>query len=136
MTKRRKASKKDAPKVDRLMRFALWLGKRRRTTRIALASLNALILTAVIALALFNSFFRIRADQINLAVANALLFGTAILGLALYWLGWRLLVGFDFGERPLQVGKAGALYVLLSALIGIGALIWSLLALAEALSAP
>jgi hypothetical protein len=46
------------------------------------------------------------------------------------------MVGFEFSETPLQIGKAAALYVLFSALIALGALIWSLVSLAEALSAP
>ncbi|MFN7209472.1 MAG: hypothetical protein ACK4P1_03650 [Aggregatilineales bacterium] len=136
MSKTSKAAAKPAVRRAVLARLAKWLNGRSRTTRILIAAFAALLLTAVIALLLFNTFFRIRADQIDVGVANALLFGTGLLGLALYWLGWRLLVGFDFAETPLQVGRAGALYVLLSALIGVAALIWSLLSLAEALSAP
>ncbi|MFQ3535667.1 MAG: hypothetical protein SNJ58_07305 [Aggregatilineales bacterium] len=136
MSKQRKAPARSAFKVEPLARLAHWLGKRSRGARILIAALAALILTAVSTLVLFNNFFRIRADQIDVNVANALLLGTAVLGLALYWLGWRLLVGFDFSETPLQVGKMAAAYVLFSALVGIGMLIWSLLSLAEALSAP
>lgn len=136
MSKQSKVSAKPSPRLDPLMRLANWLGRRSRAMRILLAALAALILTAALALLLFNSLFRIRPDQLNVTLANAMLLGTALLGLASYWLGWRLLVGFDFGESPLQVGKAAALYVLISALIGIAALIWSLFLLAEALSAP
>jgi hypothetical protein len=119
-----------------LARTAHWLSKRARRTRILLAALTALITTTVIALILFNLFFRTRPDQINIGLANALLIGVAFLGLALYWLGWRLLVGFDFAETPLQIGKAAALYVLVGTLIGSAVLIWALFAIAEALSAP
>lgn len=136
MSKLRKTPVKAAQRLDLLSRFAHWLDRRSRSTRILIAALAALSLTAVIVLLLFNSFFRIRPAELDVTLANALLLGTAIFGLALYWLGWRLLVGFDFGESPLHVGKAGALYVLLGALIGVVALIWSLLSLAEALSAP
>jgi len=136
MSKQKHVSAKTAPKVDLLTRLAIWLGKRSRPLRIVFAALAALILTAVIALLLFSLFFRTRPDQIDVALANALLLGTAIIGMAFYWLGWRLMVGFEFSETPLQIGKAAALYVLFSALIALGALIWSLVSLAEALSAP
>jgi hypothetical protein len=136
MSKQKHVSAKAAPKVDLLTRLAQWLGRRSRALRIVLAALAALILTAVIALLLFSLFFRTRPDQIDVALANALLLGTAIIGMAFYWLGWRLMVGFEFSETPLQIGKAAALYVLFSALIALGALIWSLVSLAEALSAP
>jgi hypothetical protein len=136
MSKPKRISAKAAPKVDLLARLATWLGRRSRALRIVLAALAALILTAVIALLLFSLLFRVRPDQIDVALANALLLGTAIAGVAFYWLGWRLMVGFEFSETPLQIGKAAALYVLLSALIALGALIWSLVSLAEALSAP
>ncbi len=136
MSKRKRASANAAPKIDLLTRLATCLGKRSRPLRIVLAALAALILTAVIALLLFSMFFRARADQIDVALANALLLGTAIIGAAFYWLGWRLMVGFEFSETPLQIGKAAALYVLFSALLALGALIWSLVSLAEAFSAP
>lgn len=136
MSKPPKMPVKAAQRLDLLSRFAHWLDRRSRSVRILIAALAALLLTAVIVLILFNSFFRIRPADLDVTLANALLLGTAIFGLALYWLGWRLLVGFDFGESPLRVGRAGALYVLLSALISLAALIWSLLSLAEALSAP
>jgi hypothetical protein len=136
MSKQKRVSAKAAPQVDLLTRLAQWLGRRSRALRIVLAALAALILTAVIALLLFSLFFRTRPDQIDVALANALLLGTAIIGMAFYWLGWRLMVGFEFSETPLQIGKAAALYVLFSALIALGALIWSLVSLAEALSAP
>lgn len=136
MSKRKRTSAKAVPKIDPLARIATWLAKRSRPLRIVLAALAALILTAVLALLLFNQFFRVRPDQIDVTLANALLLGTAIVGMAFYWLGWRLMVGFEFSETPLQIGRAAALYVLFSALIALSALIWSLLALAEALSAP
>ena len=136
MSKQKRVSAKAAPQVDLLTRLAQWLGRRSRALRIVLAALAALILTAVIALLLFSLFFRTRPDQIDVALANALLLGTAIIGMAFYWLGWRLMVGFEFSETPLQIGKAAALYMLFSALIALGALIWSLVSLAEALSAP
>ncbi len=136
MSKQKAPPIKEALPSGVLERTAHWLSKRARRTRILLAALTALITTTVIALILFNLFFRTRPDQINIGLANALLIGVASLGLALYWIGWRLLVGFDFAESPLQIGKAAALYVLVGALIGSAVLIWALFAIAEALSAP
>ncbi len=136
MSKQKTPPIKEALPSGVLARTVHWLSKRARRTRILLAALTALIITTVIALILFNLFFRTRPDQINIGLANALLIGVALLGLALYWVGWRLLVGFDFAESPLQIGKAAALYVLVGALIGSTVLIWALFAIAEALSAP
>lgn len=101
----------------RLDALAVWLAARGRFTRVLLAGLVAAALTAAIALLLFNVLFRLSPEQIQFGpitadnvVAVSLAF-LAICGAALYWIGWRVLVGFDFADEPLVPGRAAAIWV-------------------------
>jgi len=106
------------PPLRGLAGFAARLANLSRSVRIVIAALMALIFTAAAALLVYNVLFRIRPDRITdtQALLTGTLIGLAAFGFGLYWLGWRLLVGFDFGETPLQPGSAAALYVLLGLL--------------------
>lgn len=117
--------------------FAARLGSLSRFLRIVIAALMALIFTAAAALLVYNVLFQIRPDQITDAQAllTGTLIGLAVFGFGLYWLGWRLLVGFDFGETPLQPGPAAAIYVLFGLITLIVMVVLAAFAVVEALLA-
>jgi len=40
-----------------------------------------------------------------------------IAGVAFYWVGWRVLIGFDFEDEPLEPGRPAAWWVLLGIVV-------------------
>jgi len=127
MAKKPASKPPQAPFFDRLAgRIQRW----RRPTRIALASFLALVLVTVV------SFFvdrlllqQVYDEELSVWVPTLIIAGV---GIGAYWLGWRLLVGFDWDEeRPWQASRASALYVVLG-LAGVAFIIlWILSGLAS-----
>jgi hypothetical protein len=50
---------------------------------------------------------------------SVLLIFSVLLGLLFYWIGWRIMIGFDFEQKPLKPGRTAAIWLL----IGIGIVI-------------
>jgi hypothetical protein len=101
-----------------LERFAGWLGRQSRLVRSVLAGLVALTITGLVALLFYGFLLNAPPGNLNLGPINpdnvltAGLISLSVVGFILYWLGWRLLIGFDSGETALQPGRAAALWVL------------------------
>ncbi len=101
-----------------LERFAGWLGRQPRLIRSVLAGLVALTITGLVALLFYGFLLNAPPGNLNLGPINpdnvltAGLISLSVVGFILYWLGWRLLIGFDSGETALQPGRAAALWVL------------------------
>lgn len=102
------------PRVDRVQQ---WLTRRSRLTRVILAVVVATVLTGAIALLLYGVLFQIPPSQLvfgpvneqNIFVVSITVLVVA--GLFMYWVSWRLLVGFDLGSEPLIPGRAAARWV-------------------------
>jgi hypothetical protein len=111
----KKSSPNDAtrPMLDR---FADWLNRQARAVRILIAAVLTAGLVLSLAVLMFRVLFNLPPNQFSPETTQNL--GTLLIGvfgvggIGLYWVGWRLLVGFDFGETPLRVGRAGVLWVL------------------------
>lgn len=96
-----------------------WLARRSRLARVGLAVIVATVMTGAIALLLYGVLFQIPPSQLvfgpinqqNLLTVSVTVL--AVVGLIIYWLSWRLLVGFDLGAEPLTPGSAAARWVLL-----------------------
>ncbi len=101
--------------VDRL---AGWLAHRSRLVRSIIAGLIALVVTGAGAVLLYGFLIALPSGSLNigsLSPTDILLIGLiflVVLGFVLYWIGWRVLIGFDFGDRPLEPGRPAALWVL------------------------
>jgi hypothetical protein len=106
-----------APPIDRLAR---WLARRSRIARLLIAALIAVGLTGVTALLLYGFLIALPPGSLSIGQTQpadflvvALLLVTAA-GFVYYWIGWRVLIGFDFGEERLTPGRPAALWVLVS----------------------
>ncbi len=74
---------------------------------------------AALAFVLFGALLNANPDRLTFGPLNAdnlpfILFGfLGIAGLAFYWVGWRIMIGFDFDDVPLQPGRPAAVWVLI-----------------------
>jgi hypothetical protein len=107
------------PGLDRL---ADWLGRQSRLVRSMLAGLVALSITGLVALLFYGFLLSVPPGSLNIGPVNPGnvltigLIALSVIGFVLYWLGWRVLIGFDYTETPLQPGRPAALWVLLGLL--------------------
>ena len=123
MTK--KAVARHKPALDRL---AEWLARQSRLVRSIIAGLIALVITGAGAIVLYGFLISLPSGSLNIGSLNPgsiLLIGLValvIVGFVLYWVGWRVLIGFDFSDHPVQPGRPAALWVLfgLIALLVVG----------------
>ncbi len=124
------------PRVDRVQ---AWLAGRSRLIRVLLAVGVATILTGAIALFLYGVLFQIPPARLVFGPINdqniltVTVTALAIGGLAIYWLSWRLLVGFDLGPEPLTPGRAAARWVLLGLVVLLITSVLAVIALLNAL---
>src|SRR5947209_5218591 len=91
-----------------LERTADWLGRRSRLVRILISALIAIAISVAIGILLYSSLDNVPVSQTGLTVILVVL---AVIGFGLYWIGWRVMVGFDFDENPLQPGVAAAIWI-------------------------
>jgi len=112
-----------AARVHPLDRAAGWIGRRSRFVRTLICGWIALIFTVGTALILYRALYRTDPRKLTsgvLTLANLPWFVfifLAVLGYAFYWAGWRVLIGFDFDDHPLQPGRAAAVWVLFGAVL-------------------
>lgn len=122
--------------IDRL---ADWLGHRSRPIRTLIAGGVAVVLTIALALTLVGMLLNTPPERLSFGpldasgVATALFVFLVVAGFAFYWVGWRVLIGFDFEDSPLQPGRPAALWVMLGILLLIVVLFASGLLLIAAL---
>lgn len=113
------------PPIDR---FSDWLGRQSRLVRSLIAIGVAMTLSVGLTLALYAALLSASPDRLTFGPLNAgnlpvlLLIFVIIAGSAFYWVGWRVLIGFDFEDEPLEPGRPAAWWVL----IGVAALILTL----------
>ncbi|MEP7288016.1 MAG: hypothetical protein ABI947_19865 [Chloroflexota bacterium] len=118
---------------------ARWLGRRSRLVRSILAAVIALGFTGVIGLLLYNFLYGLPPsnalypllDQPDLLVI--ILIALTCIGFAFYWLGWRLMIGFDFGENSLVPGRAAATWLMVGLAVFVVTLILSAITAVTAL---
>lgn len=97
------------PRLDRL---ADWLAARPRFLRIGVAALIAIIVTAAAGIFLFSYLFTLDPSRLPPNILTLSLVGLTVTGPALYWIGWRVMVGFDFADEPMRPGRPAALWLL------------------------
>ena len=104
------------PPIDR---FGAWLGRRSRAARSVIAIVIAMILSIGLTLALYGALLNADPNRLKFGPLNAdnlpfvLVVFVVIAGGAFYWVGWRVLIGFDFEDEALEPGRPAALWVLL-----------------------
>jgi hypothetical protein len=105
------------PPIDRL---ASWLARRSRATRLVIAGLIAVGLTGVTAYLVYGFLISLPLSSLSIGQTTpwdyvmVLLVVLVIAGFVYYWIGWRVLIGFDFGDTPLIPGRPAALWVMFS----------------------
>jgi hypothetical protein len=108
--------------IHPLDRVAAWIGRRSRLTRTIMCALIALVFTITMTILIYGTFFSLdpRRLQIGPLNVNNLPFFTfillAIIGYTFYWAGWRVMIGFDMEDKPLQPGRPAALWLILGIL--------------------
>jgi hypothetical protein len=106
------------PPIDR---FGVWLGQRSRLVRSLIAIGVAMTLSIGITLALYAALLNANPSRLTLGPLSAdsvpliLLVFVVIAGMAFYWVGWRVLIGFDFEDESLEPGRPAAWWVLIGA---------------------
>jgi hypothetical protein len=129
MSKKNRTGQAATRQLSRLDWLARWLARRSRLARSVIAGLVALILTGALGVFVYGFLFALPADSLNIGslkpmdLITILLVVLAVIGLALYWVGWRVLIGFDFGETALEPGRPAAIWVL----IGVAVLVITVL---------
>jgi hypothetical protein len=122
----KKAVARPKPALDRL---ADWLARQSRLVRSIIAGLIALVVTGAGALLLYGFLISLPSGSLNigsLKPGDILLIGLialTVIGFILYWVGWRVLIGFDFSEHPLQPGRPAAVWVMFGLIALIATLI-------------
>jgi hypothetical protein len=103
-----------------------------RLVRMLISGLIAALVTGVVGVTLFSGLFQIPPERLRFwfitpdNVGTVLLTVLCVVGFFLYWVGWRVLLGFDFGDDPFTVTRAGALWVVFGVLVFVAALAWSI----------
>lgn len=112
----RVARKEASPNI--LDRLAGWLGKLPRSIRILISAIIAIILTGSGAMLAYGYLFSQSTDKLSTNLIWIMLAVFAVIGSALYWVGWRMLVGFEIPDPDDPVafrpGRAGALLVIVA----------------------
>jgi len=120
VAQRTRAAARRQSAIDSL---AHWIARQSRLVRSSLAAVVALVLAGAVALIIYSLVLQISPSSYTFFTLNrlnilTLLFGfCVVLGLVFYWVGWRLLIGFDFGETALQPGRPAALWILFGLLV-------------------
>ena len=113
------------PPIDR---FGGWLGQQSRLVRSLIAIGVAMTLSVGLTLALYAALLNASPNRLTFGPLGAdnlpviLLLFVIIAGAAFYWVGWRVLIGFDFEDEPLEPGRPAAWWVL----IGVAAFVLAL----------
>lgn len=119
MSKKNRAIQAATRQESRLDTLAHWLSQRSRLARSMIAGLVALVLTGALGLLIYGLLFSLPVGSLNIGslkpmdLITVLLIALTVIGLALYWIGWRVLIGFDFGETALKPGRPAAIWVLI-----------------------
>ena len=100
------------PPIDRL---ANWLATRSRPLRILIALLISGALTISVTVFLFGLLSGADPNRLPGSADTfviILLIVSLGAGIAFYWVGWRVMLGFDFEDQPLRPGRAAAWWLI------------------------
>jgi hypothetical protein len=117
--------------------IALWVGRRQRGGRVALAIGLTAIQTTCAAVLLYGLVFSLSAEQLKrLPIALADLVPASVvllvvLALTLYWLSWRFLLGF--AQTLIVPKRTAALWICFSALLVLATVAYVAFIVAQAL---
>ncbi|MBX3084080.1 MAG: hypothetical protein KF716_20770 [Anaerolineae bacterium] len=128
----RTAKPQPPPREPIIDRLANWLGRWPRLLRMLLNLIIAAGLTGVIGLGVFSLLYRLPPDRLPLNTTSLVLLALSVVGIVLYWVGWRVLIGFNWEATPHQPGRAALLWVLFALLVFIAT---AALAIASAIDA-
>lgn len=129
------------PRKNLLDNFAGWLGSKSRLARSVIAAIIALILTGALVLVSYGILLSLSSKELAAFLSDhpetlsVILVVLVIIGMALYWVGWRVLIGFDRGEAVLEPGRSAAIWVIFGMLVLLMVVIFAILTVADALSA-
>ena len=129
------------PRQNLLDHFAGWLGSKSRLVRSVIAAIIALILTGALVLVSYGILLSLSSKELLTFLSDhpesltIILVVLVIVGMGLYWVGWRVLIGFDRGEAVLEPGRSAAIWVVFGLLVLLMVLIFSIITVADALSA-
>jgi len=129
------------PRKNFLDHFAKWLGSKSRLVRSVIAAIIALILSSALVLASYGALLSLSSKELAVFLSehpetlSVILVFLLIIGIGLYWVGWRILIGFDRGETVLEPGRSAAIWVIFGMLVLLTVVIFAILTVADALSA-
>src|SRR5690349_14971974 len=113
----RTAKPQETPREPLIDRASNWLGSWPRVLRMLLNLVISAGLTGVVGLGLFSLLYLLPPDSLPLNTTTLVLIGLSILGIVLYWVGWRVLIGFNWEATPHRPGRAALIWVLFSLLV-------------------
>lgn len=117
----RTANPQSPPREPITDRVADWFGRWPRLLRMLLNLIISAGLTGVVGLGLFSLLYRLPPDSLPTNITTLVLIGLSILGMILYWVGWRVLIGFNWdAANPHRPGCAALLWVLFALLVFVG----------------
>jgi hypothetical protein len=106
------------PRKSLLDKFGAWIGGQSRLVRFVMAAFIAIIMTATLVFVVLGFVMSLSSEGLTTFLIDhpefftLLLIILAIFGIGFYWVGWRLLIGFDRGETVLEPGRPAALWVI------------------------
>lgn len=119
--------------------LAAWIGRRSRIVRFSLAGIVALSLTGALVLLVYGFLFSLSPDNglfdavSGVDIITILFVVFAVVGFFFYWVGWRLMIGFDFAETPLVPGRGAAIWLMVGLTVGMFTACLSLVTLSTAM---
>jgi hypothetical protein len=128
----RTAQSQTPPRLPLFDRMATWLGNWPRVLRVLLNLVISAGLTGVVGLGLFDLLYRLPPDRLPMNTTTLVLIGLSVLGLVLYWVGWRVLIGFNWEGTAHQPGRAALIWVLFSLVVFIATIAISIASVIEA----
>jgi succinate dehydrogenase hydrophobic anchor subunit len=105
-----------------------------------ITALIAIVLTVAFGLFIFEAIFPTTYEAPTTAQSTMTenftltMLALVVAGLIFYWIGWRVLVGFDFRETALKPGRAAAIWVCLGILTLLGIFVLAFIGLLQAVA--
>jgi hypothetical protein len=110
----RTAKPQPPPREPIIDQAANWLGNWPHALRVVLNLVISAGLTGVVGVGLFSLLFRLPPESLPLNTTTLVLIGLSVIGIVLYWVGWRVLIGFNWEATPHRPGRAAIVWILFS----------------------
>jgi hypothetical protein len=91
--------------------LATGLGRVPRLVRMVIAGVIAACVTAALGVALFSVLYLLPSSRLPQDILLIVWAALMLVGALMYWVGWRVLLGFDLEGQRLQPTRAAALWV-------------------------